>query len=65
MRKIAIGFCRMCFVGAAVMLIVAAAPAATVYAMGPWGASLPSAAPQVPNERLELAWAREQMTQGG
>lgn len=61
MSKIAIGFGRMLLIAMAATLGLASAPAATVYAMTPWVSTKPSAAAQVPNERLELAWARELM----
>lgn len=61
MSKIAIGFGRMFLIGMVAMLGLASAPAATVYAMGPQGSIMRSATARIPNERLELAWAREQM----
>lgn len=61
MTKFAIGFGRMFLIGVVAALVVVSAPVATVYAMRPGGSSVPYATAQAPNERLELAWGREQM----
>jgi hypothetical protein len=51
----------MFLIGMVATLGLASAPAATVYAMAPGVSVKLSSAAQVSSERLELAWAREQM----